>query len=213
METLVAAFVALMIGVAFCFYGYRVFLVMLPIWGFFAGLWLGVEGVSLILGEGFLATTTGLVVGFFLGLVTAVLSYLFYFAGVAIVAFGFGAAVAVGLLTAIGVGADLVLLIAGIAGGIVVAAVTLLFNIQKYAIELITAIGGANGIVLAPLLLFDRVSLDSLETAGNSIKPVLADSGFWLVVWLAVAAAGFVFQLRQNRTFTFSKERYVEGWG
>jgi hypothetical protein len=208
-----AAFVALMVGIAFCFYGYRVFLVMLPIWGFFAGLWLGVEGVALILGEGFLSTTTGLVVGFFLGLVGAVLSYLFYFAGVAIVAFGFGAALAVGLLTAIGVSADLVLLLAGIASGIVVAAVTLLFNVQKYAIELITAIGGANGIVLAPLVLLDRVSLGSLETAGNSIKPILADSGFWLIVWLAVAAAGFVFQLRQNRTFTFSKERYVEGWG
>ncbi len=213
METLVAAFVALMIGVAFCFYGYRVFLVMLPIWGFFAGLWLGIEGVSLILGEGFLATTTGLVVGFFLGLVAAVLAYLVYFAGVATIAFGFGAAVAVGLLTAIGIDAEIVLLIVGIASGGVVAAATLLLNLQKYAIELITAIGGANGIVLAPLMLLDRVSLDSLETAGNSIKPILADSWFWLVVWLAVAVAGFLFQLRQNRTFTFSKERYVEGWG
>jgi hypothetical protein len=213
MEVLFLALFAFVIGLAVCFVGYRVFLVMLPIWGFFAGLWLGAEGIALLLGEGFLATTTGWVVGFILGLVMAVLSYAFYTAGVAIVSFGFGAAFAVGLLRAIGIDSDILLLIAGGINGVVFAGLTLLLNLQKYVIIVITAIAGANAIVLAPLLLAERVSLEDLETAGSAIEPILADSWFWLVVWLAVALAGLVVQVRTNRTYTFTRERYVEGWG
>ena len=36
---------------------------LLPIWGFFAGFWLGAQTITWVLGEGFLATTTGWVVG------------------------------------------------------------------------------------------------------------------------------------------------------
>ena len=43
------------IGVAFCFWGFRVFLILLPIWGFFAGFLVGANGVEYILGDGFLA--------------------------------------------------------------------------------------------------------------------------------------------------------------
>jgi hypothetical protein len=213
MAVWVAALVALGIGIAFCFYGYRVFLVMLPIWGFFAGLWLGAEGVALILGEGFLATTTGWVAGFILGLVMAVLSYVVYYIGVGLLAFVAGVGLAVGLLSAIGIDSNLVLGIAGLISGAALILLTLMFNLQKYVVIAITAIGGANALVLAPLLLFDRVSLDDVQNVGNTIKPVLADSWFWLIVWLVLAGAGVVVQLRMNRSFTFSRERYVEGWG
>jgi len=213
MAVWVAALVALGIGIAFCFYGYRVFLVMLPIWGFFAGLWLGAEGVSLILGEGFLATATGWAVGFILGLVMAVLSYAVYYVGVGLVAFVFGFGIAVGLLSAIGIDSNLILGIAGVISGVALVLLTLVFNLQKYVVIVITAIGGANALVLAPLLLFDRVALDEVQNIGNTIKPVLADSWFWLLAWLVLAGAGVYVQLRMNRSFTFTRDRYVEGWG
>lgn len=38
LSTLFVVLFAVVLGLAFCFAGYRVFLVMLPIWGFFAGL-------------------------------------------------------------------------------------------------------------------------------------------------------------------------------
>ncbi|NIV36351.1 MAG: hypothetical protein GWN58_44985, partial [Anaerolineae bacterium] len=80
------ALFAVLLGAAILLAGYRFFLVMLPIWGFFGGLWLGAYAVTLIFGTGFLATTTGLVVGFVVGIITAVLSYLFYMVGVLIIA-------------------------------------------------------------------------------------------------------------------------------
>ena len=78
MSTVLAVLFAAIIGIGFLLWGYRIFLVMLPIWGFFAGFWLGAGGISLFLGQGFLATVTGWVVGFALGVIGAVLSYLFY---------------------------------------------------------------------------------------------------------------------------------------
>ncbi|RMF03435.1 MAG: hypothetical protein D6768_05895 [Chloroflexi bacterium] len=96
LSLLFAALFALVLGLAFTFAGYRVFLVMLPIWGFFAGFWLGAEATTLIFGAGFLATTTGWVIGFILGLLGAVLSYMFYALGVALVAAGFGWALGAG---------------------------------------------------------------------------------------------------------------------
>ena len=62
--TITLALLAALLGAAFLLAGYRFFLVMLPIWGFFGGFWIGAYAISLILGGGFLATTTGLVVGF-----------------------------------------------------------------------------------------------------------------------------------------------------
>ena len=74
MATVLAVLFAAILGLVFLLWGYLVFLVMLPIWGFFAGFWLGAAGLSLFLGQGFLATVTGGIVGFILGLIGAVLS-------------------------------------------------------------------------------------------------------------------------------------------
>jgi len=99
---LFVSLLALILGLAFCFGGYRIFLVMLPIWGFFAGFWLGAEVTTLLFGAGFLATTTGWIIGFIVGLLGAVLSYLFYTIGVALVAGGFGWALGSGFMVALG---------------------------------------------------------------------------------------------------------------
>jgi hypothetical protein len=207
------ALFALIFGLAFCFAGYRVFLVMLPIWGFFAGFWLGAEATSLLLGTGFLATTTGWVIGFVVGLLGAVLSYLFYMLGVGLLAAAFGWAMGAGFMNALGFDPGLLTAMVGIITALVMAGLVVLLNIQKYVIIAITAIGGANAIVLSGLLLFGRVSLEELRGAGNAIAPILQDSWFWLVIWLALGAAGLIVQIMTNRTYVFDREQYQEGWG
>jgi hypothetical protein len=67
--------------------------------------------------------------------------------------------------------------------------------------------------ILSGLLLFGRVSLQSVRTAGSTIQPILQDSWFWAVVWLVLAVVGIVVQIRANRTYVFTRDRYVEGWG
>jgi hypothetical protein len=208
-----AALFAVALGAALCLVGYRIFLVLLPIFGFFAGFWLGAEAVSLIFGTGFLATLTAWVVGFAAGLIGAVLSYLFYMLGVAIVAAGIGAALGSGFMAAFGFETGFLVTIVAITAAIVLAVLTLALNIQKYVIIALTAVGGANALLLGVLVLIGRVSLEAVRTGGNSIKPILQDSWFWLIVWLVVAVAGFVVQVRINRDYVFTADRYIEGWG
>jgi len=212
MNTILVALFALVLGGFFLLWGYRIFLVMLPIWGFFAGFWLGAQTTSLLFGAGFLATTTGWVVGFVAGLIFALLSYFFYLFGVALIAAAVGAALVSGFLGLFGLGTGLIGLVLALIGAVVLAGVTIIFNLQKYVIILITAIGGANALILSVLLLFGRVSIDDLSAAGSAIRPVLQDSWFWAVVWIALAVVGVVYQIRTNRTFIFEKEDHIEGW-
>jgi hypothetical protein len=53
--------------------------------GFFFGLAIGAQGVQALFGDGFLSTTFSWIVAFFLGLLFALLSYLFWYVAVALV--------------------------------------------------------------------------------------------------------------------------------
>ena len=102
-ELLCMGTIALLFGALVAFGGYRLFLVLLPIWGFFAGFILGAQAVHFLLNVGLFATVTGWVVGFFVGLIFAVLSYLFYFVAVGIVSFSFGYGATVALFGWLGI--------------------------------------------------------------------------------------------------------------
>ena len=43
--------------------------------------------------------------------------------------------------------------------------------------------------------------------------PVFKESWLAVLAWLALAVAGFVGQVKANRTFTFERDEYVEAWG
>jgi hypothetical protein len=213
LATITLAVFALLLGAAFCFVGYRFFLVMLPIWGFFGGFWIGAYVTSLILGSGFLATTTALVVGVAVGIFGAVLSYLFYMLGVLIIAGLIGGALASGIMTALGFGFGLIPGLIILASALVAAGLTLFLNLQKLAIILLTAMGGASLCVLAGLLLIGQVTVAQLQSGLNFLQPVFQGSWLWSIVWLALAIVGALFQLRAHRGYEFQKEMFVEGWG
>jgi hypothetical protein len=213
LATITLALSAVLLGAAFCLAGYRFFLVMLPIWGFFGGFWLGAYSVSLILGGGFLATTTGLVVGFVVGIIGAVLSYLFYLVGVVIIAAAFGGAVGSGIMSAIGFDPGLVLGIVAVISALVAAGLTLLLNLQKYVLIVLTAMAGSVLVVLAGMLVFGQITPAELQSGANLIQPIFQGSWFWGLVWIVLTAVGVGVQLNANRTYAFTREMYVEGWG
>jgi hypothetical protein len=213
LQAILLAVFAALLGIALCFYGYRFFLVFLPIWGFFGGFWVGAEATQLVLGGGFLATTTSWVIGLITGIFVAIFSYMFFELGVMLVAAAIGFAVGAGTLAAIGIEASLILLAAGLIMAAVVAFVTLRYKIHKYVVMLLTALGGANAIILSALLLIGRVTPPELAASGNIIQPVLQDSILWLVFWLVIAVVGLNNQVRKSGDFNFSKENYREIWG
>jgi len=193
-----AGLIGILFGLVLAFAGYRFFLILLPIWGFFFGLAFGAQTVQALFGQAFLATVTSWVVGFIVALVFAVLSYLFYFIAVALIAGALGYAVTVGLVTALGVPMGWLLWIIGVAVGIVVAIVVLRFNLQKWAIIIATSVLGAGVIVGTMVLLFNPAA-QALE---NPVRVALATSPLLVIVFLAVAVLGVIAQVRVNRNYT-----------
>src|SRR6478609_11494068 len=66
--------IGLLFGSILAFSGYRFFIFLLPIWGFFWGFGLGAQSIQALFGNGFLSDITSWVVGFFVGLLFAVLA-------------------------------------------------------------------------------------------------------------------------------------------
>jgi hypothetical protein len=91
--------------------------------------------------------------------------------------------------------------------------VTLVLNLQKYVIILLTSLAGADLIILAGMLIFGLVSLAELRSGVNLLTPVFDGSWLAVLIWLVLAAVGMTSQVRANRTFTFERDEYVEAWG
>jgi hypothetical protein len=193
------ATIALLFGTAVVFAGYRFFLVLLPIWGFFAGFVLGAQTIDYIFNTGLFATVTGWVVGFFVGLLFAVLSYLFYFIAVGIISFSLGYGLTIGFLAWLGLDAGFLIWLIAVVVGVVVAYVVYRFNIQKYAIIVATAVGGTGVIIYTLLALFD--STLAVALLENPVRLAIENSFWWLLFFLVVAGFGIVFQIQANRTF------------
>ena len=198
-ELLCATLIALLFGLAVCFNGYRWFIVLLPVFGFFFGFFLGAETLQALFGVGFLATVTSWIVGFIVGLVFAVLSYLFYIIGVAIIAGGFGYSLGVGFMHLIGIDWSLIVWIVGIVVAIIIAAAVLLFNIQKWAIIVITAVGGAAIIVAG--ILFALGGLSMPDIVGNPVRSALSQSPLLMITFIVLAILGIFAQVRNNRDY------------
>ncbi len=199
-ELLCMAMLALVIGLTITFSGYRFFLILLPIWGFFFGFGLGAETLQVLFGVGFLATVTSWVVGFIVGAVFAVLSYLFYLVAVALLSASAGYALAVGLLNAIGLDFGFIVWVIGLIAGVALALAVLRFNVQKYALIVITALGGTAVIIFTLLALFGG-GLSPLELLLNPVKTALQSSFLWLLFFIVVAGAGVAVQLMSGRSF------------
>ena len=207
------AILVLAFGAVLCFAGYRLFLVLLPIFGFLAGMWLGGFVVSLIFSTGFLATVVGVTAAFLVGVLGAIFAYLFYTVGVAIVVAIFGAALGAGIMTALGFEAPWLIGLVALACAIAVGVLVLVLKLQKHVIMIGTAVAGADLMVLAFLFILGRVTLEQLQSTRHLFRPILADAWFWWIAWLGLAVIGTVVQLRTSGDYTFSRSRYWEGWG
>jgi hypothetical protein len=193
------ALIAITFGLVVVFGGYRLFLILLPIWGFFAGFLLGAQAIAYLFNAGLFATVTGWVVGFFVGLIFAVLAYLFYFIAVGIIAFSLGYGATFGVLGWIGLNPGFLLWIIAVVVGIAVALVVYYFNLQKYAIIIASAVGGTGVIIYTLLVLFNGALAVSLLE--NPVRLAIQNSFWWLLFFLVVAVLGIVFQIQANRSF------------
>jgi hypothetical protein len=202
--TLLAGGLLLFLGSLIAFAGYRLFLVLLPIYGFFFGLSFGAHSVQALFGDGFLSTTTSWVVGFFAGLIFALLSYLFWVFAVALVAGSLGYALVAGFFSLFGADLDVLVWILGVVVGIVFGIAAVVLNLQKAIVIVATALLGAWTIIGTFLFLFTSATPESIAEGGG--KMILDDHPLWFLMFAVVAAVGMIFQFQVNRSYEI--ERY-----
>ena len=193
-----AGLIGILFGLVVCFAGYRFFLILLPIWGFFFGFALGTQTIQALFNQGPFSTVTSWVVGFVVALVFAVLAYLFYIAAVAIIAGSLGYSVAVGLLMAIGMNMNFIVWLIGIVAGIALAVVVLKFNVQKWVIIIATGILGAGTILGSFILMFNPAA----QVLENPVQAVLKSSPLLMILFLVVAVVGIIAQFRASDLYS-----------
>ncbi len=196
-----AGLVGILFGLALTFAGYRLFLILLPIWGFVFGLALGAQTVQAIFGQAFLATVTSWVVGFIVGGVFAVLAYLFYLFAVAIIAGSLGYSAAVGILLAIGLPMGFLVWLIGIVAAVLLAIVTIRFDIAKWVIIIATSVLGAGTIIASIVQMF----VPAADFMQNPVRAVLNASPLTAILFLVVAVLGIVAQIKQNQNFNLTQ--------
>ena len=200
-KVLFVGLLALLLGAAFCFAGYRFFRVLIAIWGFFAGFLLGASGVAVLFGGGFLATVLGWIVGVVVGLIIAAVAYFFFVVAVVILGASVGYWIGIGLMSAIGFSSQgFLTVLVGIIAAVVLAILIIALNLPKVLIMVFTALGGASTILAGILLLIGRISLLSLQY--GAVEAIIRNSWFWGLIWLVLAVIGFVVQWSSMHEYT-----------
>ena len=193
LEGILVGIVAIVIGLAWAFYGFKAFIILLPIWAFLVGFAAGASWLQELFGEGFFATVTSWVGGLVVGVVLAVLSYFWYYAAVVIVGGALGYTLGAGFMGALGFDGILAIA-AGLVVGAILAFITIVLAVPAWLIVVLSAVGGAVAAVNGVLILLGRIQLEDISSGlgeGLLKDPIIATIGVILI-----AAAGIVYQMR-----------------
>jgi hypothetical protein len=183
------ALISIAFGLLNCFFGYRIFRIMLGVYGFVLGAVAGLSLVSSVAPSETLWLLLGALIG---GVLGATVMVVFYFIGVFLMGALAGALVADTIGQAFGVDLHwLVLIIAAVTVGVM----ALFF--QRYAIILATALSGAWTAVASTFSLISGQELRLRQVFAQAAAQ-RAGLALWivLVTWLVLAVAGVVVQLR-----------------
>lgn len=198
---------AVILGAAVCLVGLRLFFWLLPIWGFVVGFLGGGALITWLAGDGFLATTLGIVVGIVLGIVGAIVSYLFWYFGVILAAGSAGAMLGSTLFAAFGVKSAVALFIFGLIFAVVFVAAALVLNLPIYLVIVNTALAGATVVLGGILLIFNKIDRADIGTTA-AWHQIHSHWLLWLL-WAVIAAIGIGAQLTMVQQATLPEEKWT----
>ncbi len=206
MRDVLFALLAIAAGGLFCFAGFAAFRLVIPLWGAFVGFALG-AGIVAAAEGGFLRTGLAWLVGLAVALVFALLAYLFYEVAVVLATASIGIALGTTLMAALGVDWTWAIAIAAVAGGILLAVLAIAVNLPLVLLIVLSAFGGASAITTGLMLLFGTI--DTADFDHDRVTAEAGDHWWWYVVYLALAVAGLVVQVRAASGLTRSMR---EAW-
>lgn len=195
---LLIGILAVLVGLAFTFFGYRLFLILLPIWGAVVGFFFGANLAAAVFGRAFLGDVTGILVGVLFAILFAIGAYLWYWIAVALLAGSIGYAIGLGAMRYLAVPDRTLTIIVAIAIAVVFAVIAIWLGLPRYLAIGLTALGGAFTAVSGVALLLGRIPVAALES-GSIGAYVGTDLGLiWLFSSIVLAVLGIVYQIRST---------------
>jgi uncharacterized protein DUF4203 len=190
---LLAALILIAVGAAALFVGFKLWLVLLPIFGFFVGFVVGAELISTWLGDGFLQNVLGIVVGAVVAIIFAVLALFWWWAAVVLVLAGFGFAIGYGLLPAIGMeNADVLSWVIGLTIAAIFAVAAVVLRMPRALVIVATSLWGSGAVLAGVLVILNQVDVENLGF--GAVDQVITQSFFWFMAWIALAVVGMAAQ-------------------
>ncbi len=181
------AFASLAVGLLCTLLGARLAKTLLPLFGFFVGIMVGFTGVQAVFGTGVLSTTMAVLVSFVVGLLLAILSYLFFDIAVSLL---MGLIVA-NALAFLGVALGLrengfIVLMLWIAGLVIGLKYAFSNPTTEAFLIYLTAFVGVALILASVMLITGDVTLNGISENGvvGSTLEVVSQSFVWFLVWL-----------------------------
>ena len=194
METAVLGTLAVLIGALLCFRGYLAFRAVIAVWGAFAGFVLGAGVVAGLTGDRFLGTLLGWSVAGVLAVAFGLVAYLYYAVSVVIGMGAMGFALGTTLMVAIGVRWSWLIVLVGLAGGVLLAMLAVAADLPLTILAILSAFAGASSIVTGLLLLVGILARTDL--AAPQVPTATELGWWWTVLYLGVAVVGLLVQLR-----------------
>ncbi len=211
---IVAATLLVAIGVVVSLLGAKLFKLLLPIFGLVTGSMVGFIGFQAVFGSNAVSTALAIVVALVVGLVFAVMSYLFFDLAATFIIIALGAVAFSYLGVALGLNEQgFVVFLLGLAGAILAGIYATSTAMSIRLVVTVTSLLGVAYILTGLMLVVGDVTLADLHEAGivRTLLSVVDQSFLWFLVWVGGSLVAAQAQYRLAlASFAANAFEYIE---
>ena len=195
LESIVIGLLAIGIGLAWAFYGLKLFTILLPLWAFFFGLIAGAQWGQDVFGQsGIFTTVLSWGIGLVFGVVLAAISFFWYYAAIVILGGAVGYALGIGFFEWLNLGTGFIAIVIALIVGAIFAVGTFVLGVPVVLVMVFSAFSGAAAVVNGVLILLGQIKLDTLDT--GIFGSLLTNGVVGIVAFLVLGAVALYWQIR-----------------
>jgi len=195
LESIVIGLLAIGIGLAWAFYGLKLFTILLPLWAFFFGLIAGAQWGQDVFGQsGIFTTVLSWGIGLVFGVVLAAISFFWYYAAIVILGGAVGYALGIGFFEWLGLGTGFIAIVIALIVGAIFAVGTFVLGVPVVLVMVFSAFSGAAAVVNGVLIFLGQIKLDTLDT--GIFGSLLTNGVVGIVAFLVLGAVALYWQIR-----------------
>jgi hypothetical protein len=206
LEGIIVGLLAIGIGLAWAFYGLKLFTILLPLWAFFFGLVAGAGWGQDIFGQsGIFTTVLSWGIGLVFGVILAAISYFWYYAAIVILGGAVGYALGIGFFEWLNLGTGFIAIVIALIVGAIFAVGTFVLGVPILLVMAFSAFSGAAAVINGVLILLGQIKLDTLDQ--GIFGSLLTNGILGMVLFLALGVGAYLYQVRDVGTAITSIDR------